>query len=155
MTFGVASEIFRAHIADVWGGSAFNYSTDTIRAAIYNNTPTPNQDVATAATGYGAVGSQWVTSSEVADGSEWPAGGLALAGKSIDSTGAGVVFLDANDAASGASATLADVRGVLVYDDTLSGKPGICYLSFGGAQAVTDGQFTVVFAAAGIARITL
>jgi hypothetical protein len=46
------------------------------------------------------------------------------------------------------------VRGCLIYDTTVTSY-GICFLSFGGANAVTDGTFTVQFAAAGIATWTL
>lgn len=155
MAFGTASEIFRAHIADIWGAGTLNYASNTMKGALYGDTGTPNQDATLGNTSYGV--DQWITGNEKSSSTDWPVGGQTLSGKSIDQATAGVVFLDATDTPSGAAATLSDVRGVLVYNDSGSAgqKYGICYNSFGGAQAVTAGTFTIVWAASGIARITL
>jgi len=89
---------------------------------------------------------------------QWPAGGVALTSQSLNSATSAVVFLDAADTASGSAATLANVYGCLVYDDTITtpvADQGVCYNYFGGVQSVTSGQLTVVWHANGIKRYTL
>lgn len=151
------SKIFRPYIADMIGNVAqFDWDADSIKLALYNGTVTPDNDVTAANSAYN-VG-QWVTANEVSDVGEWAAGGVVLTGKTVDVSVADTVKVDAADAASGASATLANVHGGLVYDDTLTtpvAKQGICYLYFGGAQAVTDGTLTVIFNANGIMSFAL
>jgi hypothetical protein len=153
MAFGTSSKMFVATIeAALENAQAFNFSSDSIKIALFNNTiSTPDATVALASTAFGA--GVWAAN-EVFDGAEWPTGGQAL--DSVTSAFTSNVYkLDANDEVStGTSATLADVRGCLVYDSTVSSY-GICFLSFGGANAVTDGTFTVQFNASGIATITV
>jgi hypothetical protein len=65
---------------------------------------------------------------------------------------------DASDTASGATATLSNVYGVLVYDDTLTtpvADQGVCFNYLGGANSVVSGTFTVVWNANGLFRITV
>jgi hypothetical protein len=69
-----------------------------------------------------------------------------------------VYTFDAADTVStGSSATLANVYGCLVYDDTITtpvADQGVCYNYFGGANSVTDGTFTIAWSASGIFAIT-
>ena len=118
------------------------------KAALYDNDITPDQTAATANTVYNA--GQWTAAgNEVADGTEWDAGGEPLTGVTFAPTAA-VLKFDATDTPSGgSSATLANVFGCLVYDDTV-GDQGVCYNYFGGTNSVTDGTFTIVWNAAGI-----
>lgn len=153
MAFGLASEIFRAHIANIWGAGTDDFLANTIKAALFGDGVTPAQDAALAATGYNT--GTWLVASEKSSGADWPAGGQTLANKQINQGTSAVVFLDADDRASGAAATLTAVTGVQVYNDTVAGKYGISFNSFGGEQSVTAGTFTIVWAATGIARITL
>ena len=155
MAFGTSSKIFTAFIENALGNDvAYDLDTagDTFYVALYNNTNTPSQTVTLANTVYNV--DQWATG-EVYDGAEWPQAGQAL---SITTSGfaSNVFTFDAADEVStGTSASLTDCRGCLVYDNTLSPKYGLCYLSFGGAAAVTDGTFTVVFNGSGIFTLTL
>lgn len=155
MAFGTNSKIFTAGITDALNGTAaFDYNSDTLKAAIYNNTGTPDQTVAAASTAYNT--GQWVTANEASNGG-WSAGGLALT--SVTSGFASNVYtLDAADTANGSAATITDTRGCLIYDDTLTtpvADQGICYLSFGGLQAVTSGTLTIAYNASGILTLTL
>jgi len=153
MAFGTSSKIFTAFIENALENDvAYNLDTDTFKVALFNDTITaPDQTVALANTAFGA--GVWAAN-EVFDAAEWPTGGQAL--DSLTSAFAANVYKwdAADEVSTGTSATLADVRGCLIYDDTLSDY-GICFLSFGGANSVTDGTFTVVFNAAGIFTITL
>ena len=101
---------------------------------------------------------QWTASgNEVSDSTEWPSTGQAL-GSVTSAFSSNVYTFDAADEVSdGTSATLANVYGCLIYDDTITtpvADQGVCYLYFGGVNSVTDGTFTVVFNASGIFTVT-
>lgn len=152
------SKIFRPMLADVLGNvCAMDHDADTFRVALYDNDITPAQDVTAANSAYNA--GQWViTGNEVSQAVQWPAGGVALTSQALNSATAATVFFDAVDTASGSAATLANVYGCLVYDDTLTtpvADQGTSFNYFGGVQQVTSGQLTVVWHANGIWRFTL
>ena len=155
------SKIFQRYLSNRIGNvTAFDYDADTIKAALYGTSITPDNDVATdVLTGYNGAASQWVTGGEIIDssggGTDWPAGGVALAGKTVDVATADLVKVDANDTASGATADIAAAFGCLVYNDTLTNKPGMCYNYFGGTNSVTNGTFTIVWHANGVCSYTL
>jgi hypothetical protein len=153
MAFGTSSKMFVAFIeAALENQAAYNLSSDAIKVALFNNSITaPDATAALASISFGT--GVWAAN-EVFDGAEWPTGGQQL--DTVTSAIASNVwtFDAANEVSTGTSATLADVRGCLVYDDTVA-DVGICFLSFGGANAVTDGTFTVQFAGTGIATITV
>jgi hypothetical protein len=148
------SKIFMAFIEDSFERTiAYDMNADTFKVALYDNDITPDQTVASASTAYNA--GQWASAgNEVADGAEWPAGGETL--DNPTSTRASNVYtFDAdNTVSTGTSATLANVFGCLVYDDTVAGDNGVCYNYFGGTNSVTDGTFTVVWNASGILTVT-
>jgi hypothetical protein len=59
---------------------------------------------------------------------------------------------------SGATCTLANVFGCLVYSDSITtpvADQGFCFNYFGGSQSVTAGTFTIVWNAAGVLRFTV
>lgn len=148
------SKIFRAMLADALGNvAAIDLDADTLKAALYGNAITPDSNATAANTAYNA--GQWATANEVFQAGQWAQGGVALTGQVLNSATADTVFLDANDAASGAAATLASVFGCLVYDDTIAAPvadQGICFNYFGGSNSVVGGTFTVVWHANGILR---
>lgn len=148
-----ASKIFVSTIEDMCENTAaLDLNSDTFNVALYNNSITPDQTVATANTVYDA--GQWATANEVYDAAEWAQGGQALDSVTFAPTANVLKFDAADEVSAGTSATLADVYGALVYDDT-TGNQGVCYLYFGGVNSVTNGTFTVVFNAAGIFNLTL
>src|SRR5688500_13214745 len=149
-----ASKIFVAFVEDALENTAaLDLNSDTFKAALYDNDITPDQTAATANTVYNA--GQWTAAgNEVADGTEWDAGGEPLTGVTF-AAAANALEVGATDTPSGgSSATLANVFGCLVYDDTV-GDQGVCYNYFGGTNSVTDGTFTIVWNAAGIFALTL
>lgn len=151
------SKMFRAALADVWDNTtALDLGSDVPKVALYNNTGTPDQNVTSANTAFN-VG-QWVTANEVSQAVQWPTGGVALAGTSLNSATSGVVFYDATDTDSGSAATLASVYGCMVYDDTLTtpvADQGISFHYFGGIQGVTSAMLRVQWHANGIWRLTI
>lgn len=155
MAFGTSSKIFTAFVTDSFNNTtAFDLNSDTLKVALYGNSGTPDQTVASANTAYNA--GQWTSGNETSNGG-WSAGGLALSGVSSGFS-SNVYTLDATDTANGSAATIADTRGCLIYDDTLTtpvADQGICYLAFGGAQSVTAGTLTIVYNASGIMTITV
>lgn len=150
------SKIFRPFLADVLGNvAAFDLDADSLKAALYNNSGTPDANVASALSAYNT--GQWVVANEVSDPGQWAAGGVALANQVLNSATANTVFLDADNTASGSAATLANVFGCLVYDDTLAAPvadQGICYNYFGGSNSVVSGSFTIAWNVNGILRYT-
>ena len=152
-----ASKIFRAYLHNALTRTAtLDLDGDAHKAALYNNSGTPDQNAAAASTGYNT--GQWVVANEVSQSGQYAAGGVALASVVVDQATAGVVFMDANDTASGAAATLTGVFGTLVYDDTSTtpvADQGVCFNYFGGTQSVTSGTFTIVWSGNGIMRYTL
>lgn len=151
------SKIFRALVADVFDNTtAVDLGSDVPKVALYNNSVTPDQNATSANTAYNA--GQWVNTNEVSDTGQWDSGGVALTSRVWNSGTAGVCFYDAANTASGTSATLSDVHGVLVYDDTLTtpvADQGLCFNYLGGAQSVTNATFTVVWDSNGIFRFLL
>lgn len=136
---------------------------DSCKVALYDNDITPDKDAPLAQTGYNSGSSQWVASgNEVSDGTNWDAGGEPLTGDALSDQGSGITMYDATDTPQGgASTTLANVFGCLVYDDTITAgtggvaDQGVTYHYFGGGQSVTAGTFTIVWHANGLFRITV
>jgi hypothetical protein len=133
--------------------------SDTVKAALFNNTGTPDNDAALALTGYAAATSAWVVGNEVTGSSEWVAGGRALASKTFTAPAADTVMFDAADLTGAATITITNAYGCLVYDDTITAgtvaDQGSSYHYFGGAQSVTSGTFSVIWHANGLQRVTL
>lgn len=153
------SHVFRPFLADQMTQTAvFDLDTHAFKAALYGNTGTPTQNVTSVLSAYNAAASQWVTANEVFQAGQWAQAGITLVAPVINSATAGVVFWDANDVASGAAATLTNVYGALVYDDTLTtpvADQGVCFNYFGGPNSVTNGTFTISWSANGIWRATV
>jgi hypothetical protein len=151
------SRIFRSYVADSLNRTEpFDLNADTLMAALFDNSITPDQNAASASTAYNA--GQWVTAGEVSQSGQWDAGGIALTGVSVDVGTAGVVFLDAVDTASGAAFTGSGIYGTLVYDTTVASPvadQGVTFNYFGGTQSVTAGTLTIVWHTDGIMRFTL
>lgn len=146
------SKVSMAFLEDVFENTtAMDMNSDTLKFALYDNDITPSQTAAAASFAFNA--GQWATAgNEVADGAEWPTGGVALT--SVTSGSASNVYtLDSADVVSpGTSATLTNVFGGLLYDDTITtpvADQGISYHYFGGANSVTDGTFTAIVNASG------
>lgn len=152
------SKIFRITLANALGNvTALDLDADSFKLANYNNSITPDQNAAAASVAYNT--GQWATANEVSQGGQWAAGGIVIGTTVLDVSTSGIVMFDGADVASGSAATLANVYGGLVYDDTLTtpvADQGLCYLYYGGSGAsVTNGTLTVQFAATGIARFDL
>ncbi len=148
-----ASAIFGAFFETCFENTAaLDVDSDTLKIALYDNDITPDKNVSSANTAYNA--GQWTASgNEVSDGTNWDAAGEPITGVA-SSFSSGTYTLDATDTPQGgATCTLANVYGGLVYDDTTSDL-GLCYLYFGGVQSVTGGTFTVRYHTSGILSVT-
>ncbi len=159
MAFGSASSVFRewnVMTNQVSGTGYTGLDSDTVKAALFNNSVTPDKDAAVASTGFNT--GTWTTTNEVTDATNWVSGGRALASKAFSTPSAGVCMFDAADLAGGGSVTITNAYGAFVYDDTITAgtvaDQGVCFNSFGGAASVTAGTFTIVWSANGIFRIT-
>lgn len=151
-----ASKIFVATVEDIFENTtAIDLNSDTFNAALFDNSITPSQTVASASTAYGA--GVWA-SGGVGDTPSWPAVGRPLVSVTFAPTSNVLTFDAADTVSADATTTLADVHGTLIYDDTITtpvDSQGVCYNYFGGANSVTNGTFTVVWNASGIFALTL
>lgn len=155
------SKVFGAYIEDaLQNTTAMDLDADTFKAALYDNDITPDETVTSANTAYNA--GQWASAgNEVSDSTNWDAGGEPLTSVTHARSGAAgshVFTFDAADTPQGgASTTLANVYGCLVYDDTITtpvADQGVCYNYFGGVQSVTGGTFTIVWNGSGIFTVS-
>jgi hypothetical protein len=150
------SEVFMAFIEDSVEDTAdLDMNTDSFKAALFDNDITPSQTVTSANTAYAA--GQWVSAgNEVYDGAEWTVTGTVLGSVTSTFSSTTYTFDSADVVSAGSSATLANVYGCLLYDDseTVVADQGVSYHYFGGANSVTDGTFTIVVNASGWFTIT-
>ena len=142
------SKIFASFVvATIDRTNAFDFDTDSVKAALYDNDITPDNTVSLANSAYNA--GQWTASGNEVTHAQWAAGGVALGTKTVAASTT-TITIDAADTASGAGCTLANVYGTLVYDDTTATKGGFCYNYFGAGVGVTNGVFTIVWNGSGI-----
>lgn len=154
------SKMFSAALVDMLVDTAASYdlNADAFKVALYNDTITPNQVVTSANSCYGA--GVWTSGSSpnVQDASGWPYAGRSLVTVTCTDYSAATFVFDAADTVSANdTTTLASVYGCLNYNDTIASPAdqGLSYHYFGGAQSVTSGRFTIVWAAGGIVSIAL
>lgn len=120
-----------------------NLTSDTIKLALFPSTYTANID----------THQVWsdISASEIT-GTNYPAGGVALAGKVVtqDNTNDKATF-DANDVVF-TNVTLVDCRYGILYKDTgtASTSPLIAQFDWGSNQSPTGVNFTVIWNASGI-----
>lgn len=133
-----------------------------VKAALFNNTPSPDATAAVGSTGYNT--GVWITANEVTGGGGWVSGGIALASKTFSALTAGTqttassIAFDAADLAGAGPSTIAGAFGCLVYDGTITAgtvaAQGMCFNYFGGTQSVTAGTFTIVWDVTGVFKVT-
>lgn len=158
------SDYFSGTIANTGAGAADLDAAAALKVALYDNSITPNYEAASAATQYGA-GGIWVATgsqtgtTQVYHTGQWAQAGVTLAAPALTRPGAGVVMFDANDAASGAAATMSNIYGALVYIDALTTPvidQGLFAVYFGGTgYSVTSGTFTIQWNGSGLFRLTI
>jgi len=154
------SKIFREWVLQAYQVSGTGYTgldSDTVKAALFNNSVVPDQDAVVGSTGFNT--GTWTLANEVTDATNWVSGGRALASKTFTNAAAATPMFDAADLAGGGNVTLTNAFGCLVYDDTITAgtvaDQGVSFHYFGGAQSVTAGTFTIIWHANGINRYTL
>lgn len=104
-------------------------NTDTFKIALYTSSAT----LSAATTAY--------SSSNEITGTNYSAGGVALSGGAIATSGT-TVYVDFTDP-TWSSATFT-ARGALIYNTSASNK-AVCVLDFGGDFSVAAGTFAIVF----------
>lgn len=87
-----------------------------------------------------------VSASELASGSGYTTGGVALAGVAITQNDtdnrADVTWNNITWTASGGD--VGPIGGVIIYDDTLTSDPIVGFIDFGGSYSVADGATATV-----------
>jgi len=81
------------------------------------------------------------------------AGGTGMSSITF-ATAAGTITWDAADV-EWTSSTITGAAFAVVYDDTLTNKPLICCIDFGGAFSTTSGTFKITWNASGIFTLDL
>ncbi|MCC5574495.1 hypothetical protein IMZ11_02420 [Microtetraspora sp. AC03309] len=145
------SGIYVSTIVDVFDTTqlAMNLDADTLKAALYGASITPDFNAAAASAAYGAG----VYSGTELTGTGYTAGGATLASTTF--TGAsGVATFDAADV-SWASSTISGARGVLIYDSTLTGKNALVLVDLGSSYSTSAGTLAISWSASGIFRLAL
>jgi len=165
MAFGASSKIFSAFIHDsVNKTGTATLSSATAKAALYNDTITPNQLVTAANSSY--AGGVWTAGGtpnviDTNGGTGWPYVGRPLVWGSatkLTTYADATLKYDADDTVSATATTTVTCYGCLVYDDasTTTVDQAFAYISFGGgAQTVTAGTFTIVWSGSGILSIAM
>lgn len=116
----------------------FTASTgDTFKIALFKANASIVGTYGPATTNY----SDMTGNSDEVSGTGYTAGGNTLTNITPTSSGT-TAFLDFADTTW--SAATFTTRGALIYNDTESDK-AVCVLDFGGDQAVSSGDFTIVF----------
>lgn len=158
-----ASKIFSSFITDSLAKTTLmDINADTMNAALYDTTVTPDQTVTSANSAYNA--GVWASGHLTDTGTSAPAGWPTVGRPLVTPTctfGTNVVTFDAVDTVSAnAVTTITAAFGTQIYSDTITTPvidQGICYLYFGGTQSVTLGTLTLVWAAPpeGLFKLTL
>jgi len=124
-----------------------DWDSDTIKVMLCTSAYVPNQDTHI----YKSSVTNEVT------GTGYTAGGATLGSKTITYDAAtNVIALDAADV-TWASSTIT-ARYAVIYDDTPATdatKPLLAYVDFGADQSSNNGNFTITWDAAGIAKVTV
>ncbi len=137
---------------------ASGLSADTVKAALFNTSTTPDRDAVVGSTGFNT--GTWTTGAagnEVTDPVNWTTGGRQLLSVTYFA-GTSVVSFDAADTAGAGNVTISAAFGTLVFDNSITAgtvaKQGMCFNYFGGTQSVTGGTFTIIWDATGIFKFT-
>ena len=85
-------------------------------------------------------------------GTGYSAGGESLSSVTLTQS-AGTITFDADDVTWTSSTITA--RGAVVYDNTLTDEPLICYIDFGADKSSSSGDFVLSFNASGIFTLDL
>lgn len=129
-------------------------ATNMFKVSLYNNSITPDADATAANSAYN-VGT-WGTANEVYESGQWAQGGVVLASADVTAVAGGIIMFDANDTASGSAFDGSNIYGCLIYADAVTtpvADQGVMFIYFGGtAFSVTNGTFTIQWAATGIFR---
>ena len=158
-----ASKIFSAFITDSLAKTTLiDIKADTMNAALFDTSVTPDQTVTSANSAYGAGvwGAGHLTDTGTGAPAGWPTVGRPLVTPTI-TFATNVITFDAVDTVSGtATTTITAAFGTLIYSDTIATPvvdQGIAFLYFGGTQSVTLGTLTLVWAAPpdGLFKLTL
>jgi hypothetical protein len=83
-----------------------------------------------------------ISGSELAGGNGYTTGGLTMTGVTVtedDSADRGTVAWD-NPTWAASGGSIGATIGAIIYDDTVTNKPVVGYINFGGAQTASSGE---------------
>lgn len=136
-------------LKDQWGTTAadrVDFVTDTMKCSLHTSTYTPAQD----------TDNYWDDATNEVTSTNYTTKGVTLTTPALTYTaGTNVVKFDADDAAW--TTVTFTTRYAVVWKDSAGASSTdhlFSYVDFGGDQTVSAGNFSVVWAAGGIATIT-
>jgi hypothetical protein len=134
-------------LKDQWGTTAadrVDFVTDTMKCSLHTVTYVPNQD----------TDNYWDDATNEVSSTNYTAGGATLASKTLTYTGASnTVAFDAADVSWTTVSFTTRIAVVYKSTGTASTSHVFSYVDFGGDQTISSGNFTVQWAAGGIATI--
>lgn len=134
--------------SDQLGKEIHNFSSDTLKIGIINNTLTPTAGDTTPTWGdYSA--------NEVSTGGGYTANGITLASVTWAETG-GVATLDAANVSLSQNASgFTDAYWGIIYNDTATNDDAIAFVELGGPVSEQSGPVAINFNASGILTVTV
>ena len=165
------SKMFRQWWADLVVGTIANTGSPSssltvasaLKAALYDNSITPDGDTVAASSAYSAgvwvaTGGQTGTA-QVFHTGQWAQAGVVLPATAVTVVAGGIIQFTSGNIVSGAAATMSNIYGMQLYIDALVtpvAKQGLGFWYFGGtAFAVTAGTLTISANASGLFRLTV
>ena len=158
------SKLFRQWMTDTLGQT---YTTmaqadldvaSSLKAVLYDNSITPDQDVTAAASAY--TGGVWTATggqtgtAQVYHTGQWAQGGIVVPSTALSNVAGGITKFTSGNIVSGAAATMSNIYGMYIYIDAITAPTadvGLGYWYFGGTgYSVTSGTLTVTPNASGL-----
>lgn len=130
------------------GKGTFDFTSDTIKVGLIDNTSAPTAADATPVWGD-------YSGNEVS-GTGYTAGGATLSGVTYTEA-SGVATLDdtGNVTWSQNGAGPTDIYYAVVYDDDAASDEAICFIDMGGPVSLQDGDVSITWNASGIVTVTV
>lgn len=121
-----------------------NFSSQTFKMALIKASPTDSYGAGTksyANSAHTSAGDSLTTgTNDEATGTNYSSGGQALDSTTVTLSGS-TAFIDFSDEVF--SNVTISTSGCVIYNDTASGKPVVCVISFGGTVTATAGNLTI------------
>ena len=167
------SNLMRLTMADILGQVPTTMSqmdldlATNLFAALFDNNVVPDKDAATTLSGYAQTSSTWQATGGQTGGNQvyhtgqWAQHGIVVPSTAITTPSTGVVKFTSGNLVSGATATMSNIYGMMLYFNnqttgSASAKGVLGFWNFAGAPfSVTAGTLTITPNASGLFTLTV